>query len=120
MRLQRLSKTFCNILSLKQSIVTDHTCQSRIKDPLQDLTPGQLEDAVRDLHEYLQLENVIDLRTLQNGALVAQDPNSPATRERLTEAERMAIDNERNYHWFLQTQELLVTILTTACAAITQ
>lgn len=61
-----------------------------------------------------------DTNDSNDSALGAQDSNGHATLFWLTPAERSAIDDERDSSWFFQTRELRVTILATACAAITQ
>jgi hypothetical protein len=72
-------------------------------------------------HVRLKLENVVDLQTLIKGAKIAKQPWGHHTLE-LTPAELQTIneENEENSLSFLSTRGLLVTIMATACAAITQ
>lgn len=123
-------------------------------NPLKNRLPGDLLDDVETFYRNQKLKVVIDLITLQKGALIARDPtdfesqhsngsndsalgtqdsndsndtapgaqgsNGHETPFKLTEAEKSAISDEKDSSWFFQTRELRVTILATACAAITQ
>lgn len=67
---------------------------------------------------------VVDLQTLINGARLAKDRRlyyvpSGLTRAELEDIKREREDSDR-YLSFLPTRGLLVTIMVTACAAITQ
>ncbi|KAJ5531254.1 hypothetical protein N7527_004647 [Penicillium freii] len=90
-------------------------------NPLDDIEPSQLEADVKAFHSYLSLDTVVDLRTLINGARLAKHRlrNVPSG---LTPAELETISRESSekYLSFLQTRGLLVTVMATACAAITQ
>ncbi|OQD69216.1 hypothetical protein PENPOL_c002G03242 [Penicillium polonicum] len=90
-------------------------------NPLDDIEPSQLEADVKAFHSHLSLDTVVDLRTLINGARLAKHRlrNVPSG---LTPAELETISRESSekYLSFLQTRGLLVTVMATACAAITQ
>ncbi|KAJ5193068.1 hypothetical protein N7449_009210 [Penicillium cf. viridicatum] len=90
-------------------------------NPLDDTEPSKLEEDVTAFHSHLSLDIVVDLRTLINGARLAKHRlrNVPSG---LTAAELETISRESSekYLSFLQTRGLLVTVMATACAAITQ
>ncbi|CAI7676348.1 unnamed protein product [Penicillium discolor] len=90
-------------------------------NPLNNTEPSELEDDVKLFHSRLNLDIVVDLRTLINGARLAKHRlrNVPSD---LTPAELETISKESSekYLSFLQTRGLLATIMVTACAAITQ
>lgn len=79
---------------------------------------------VKAFHNNLGLEMVVDLQTLINGARLAKDRRLYYVPSGLTHAELEDIKREREdsdrYLSFLPTRGLLVTIMVTACAAITQ
>lgn len=93
----------------------------RTDNPLDDIESSELEADVTAFHSNLSLDTVVDLRTLINGARLAKDRlrNVPSG---LTPAELETISRESSekYLSFLQTRGLLVTVMATACAAITQ
>ncbi|KAB8228805.1 major facilitator superfamily domain-containing protein [Aspergillus alliaceus] len=91
----------------------------RPRNPLRMRTPDELEDDVRRFHNRVGLEHVVNLEVLIKGARIAQDRDSREILG-LTGAEKKAIDDEEESGFFQQSKELKVTILTTACAAITQ
>lgn len=111
-------------------MVSNQASASRIENPLSNRGPGDLLGDVEIFHQDQELGKVIDLITLQKGALIARDPGDPLLSEQdsnghakplaLTPAERSALDGERHSSWYSQTRELRMTILVTACAAITQ
>ncbi|KAJ5154023.1 Major facilitator superfamily domain general substrate transporter, partial [Penicillium coprophilum] len=80
-----------------------------------------LEADVEEFHNRLQLESVVDLRTLIKGARIAKQRWGHAT-PGLTPTEVATIkeENLETSLSFLHTRGLLVTIMATACAAITQ
>lgn len=65
------------------------------------------------------LKDVVDLELLVKGARIAQEPDNLYTLS-LTPAEFKAIKDEKESGFWQQSKDLKVTILTTACAAITQ
>lgn len=68
----------------------------------------------------LKLENVVDKEVFLRGARLAQNPNNRLGIPGLTKVEKDALRLELNSSLFQQTKDLKVTILVTACAAITQ
>ncbi|KAJ6064040.1 Major facilitator superfamily domain general substrate transporter [Penicillium canescens] len=92
-----------------------------IDNPLVHQEYPQLEAEVELFHVRLKLESVVDLQTLIKGAKIAKQPWGHHTLE-LTPAELQTIneENSENSLSFLSTRGLLVTIMATACAAITQ
>lgn len=76
-----------------------------------------MED-VRLFHQRLELENIVDLDTLIKGAKLAKQPYNFGAIG-LSDPEYKTISNEHSQS-FLETRGLLVTIMATACAAITQ
>jgi hypothetical protein len=93
----------------------------RIDNPLANQEPAQLEAEVEEFHKRVNLNGVIDLEILIRGARIAQQRWGDAP-PGFTPAEYEAIKNEnsKSYLSFLQTRGLLVTVMATACAAITQ
>lgn len=93
----------------------------RTDNPLDNIGSSELEADVTAFHSRLSLDTVVDLRTLINGARLAKQRlrNVPSG---LTPAELETITRESSdkYLSFLQTRGLLVTVMATACAAITQ
>ncbi|KAJ5886290.1 Major facilitator superfamily domain general substrate transporter [Penicillium subrubescens] len=89
-----------------------------IDNPLSGIDLQQLTTIVERFHCRVGLENVVDVQTLLKGAQVAQDPDDCHT-ARLSTRERDALARE-NSPWFWQSRDLSITILATACAAITQ
>ncbi|CAG8008259.1 unnamed protein product [Penicillium nalgiovense] len=85
------------------------------------MKPAQLEAEVEDFHKRVNLNGVVDLEILIRGARIAQQRWGDAP-PGFTPAEFEAIKNEnsKSYLSFLQTRGLLVTVIATACAAITQ
>ena len=81
--------------------------------------PDELERDVRGFHDRVELEDVVDVDLLIRGARIAQNPTNLAI-PGLTKAEKKALLAEKNSEFFQQSKDLKVTILTTACAAITQ
>ncbi|KAK4869346.1 hypothetical protein LT330_006346 [Penicillium expansum] len=92
-----------------------------IDNPLDHLDFAQLKADVTAFHSHLGLESVVDVETLISGARLAKQRfrNVPPG---LTSAEWETIgrENSEEYLSFLQTRGLLVTVMATACAAITQ
>ncbi|CAI7636544.1 unnamed protein product [Penicillium glandicola] len=92
----------------------------RVDNPLVHQEYPQLEAEVTEFHERLGLDSVVDLKTLIKGARVAKDRWAHAT-PGLTPAELETIRKEEEDSLsLLQNRGLLVTIMATACAAITQ
>ena len=93
----------------------------RIDNPLANQEPAQLEAEVEEFHKRVNLNGVIDLEILIRGARIAQQRWGDAP-PGFTPAEFEAIKNEnsKSYLSFLRTRGLLVTVMATACAAITQ
>ncbi|OQE34532.1 hypothetical protein PENCOP_c017G08193 [Penicillium coprophilum] len=94
---------------------------SIIDNPLIHQDYRQLEAEVEQFYDRLQLESVVDLRTLIKGARIAKQRWGHAT-PGLSPAEVATIkeENLETSLSFLHTRGLLVTIMATACAAITQ
>ncbi|KAJ5372063.1 Major facilitator superfamily domain general substrate transporter [Penicillium concentricum] len=92
-----------------------------IDNPLIHQEYSQLEAEVEQFYERLQLESVVDLKTLIKGASLAKQRWGHAT-PGLTPLEILTIkeENSETSLSFLHTRGLLVTIMATACAAITQ
>ncbi|KAJ6178291.1 hypothetical protein N7519_008752 [Penicillium mononematosum] len=92
-----------------------------IDNPLANQEPAQLEAEVEEFHKRVNLNGVVDLEILIRGARIAQQRWGD-TPPGFTPAEFEAIKNEnsKSYLSFLQTRGLLVTVMATACAAITQ
>ncbi|KAJ5854643.1 hypothetical protein N7534_007186 [Penicillium rubens] len=92
-----------------------------IDNPLANQEPAQLEAEVEEFHKRVNLNGVVDLEILIRGARIAQQRWGDAP-PGFTPAEFEAIKNEnsKSYLSFLQTRGLLVTVMATACAAITQ
>ncbi|BCS19195.1 uncharacterized protein APUU_12023S [Aspergillus puulaauensis] len=96
--------------------------------PLLSRTPEELVfDATlfydRQNHKKVKgqkLENVVDKEVFLRGARLAQNPNNRLGIPGLTNVEKDALKSERESGLFKQTKDLKVTILVTACAAITQ
>jgi hypothetical protein len=82
--------------------------------------PDELEDDVRNFHKRVKLEGVVDVELLIRGARIAQDLENFENVPNITLAEKKAIMDERKGGFLQQSKDLKVTILTTACAAITQ
>ncbi|KAJ5689546.1 Major facilitator superfamily domain general substrate transporter [Penicillium macrosclerotiorum] len=78
----------------------------------------QLERDVEHFYTRDGLENFINLETLLKGAQIARNPEDLDT-PNLSPAERNALEKEDS-QWLSQTRDLSVTIMATACAAITQ
>ncbi|KAE8360789.1 hypothetical protein BDV27DRAFT_167456 [Aspergillus caelatus] len=91
----------------------------RPRNPLLLRTPDELEDDVRKFYDRNHLQDVIDVELLIKGARIAQEPDNLYTLD-LTPAEFKAIKDEKESGFWQQSKDLKVTILTTACAAITQ
>ncbi|KAE8136097.1 hypothetical protein BDV38DRAFT_272369 [Aspergillus pseudotamarii] len=91
----------------------------RPRNPLLLRTPDELEDDVRKFYDRNHLQDVIDVELLIRGARIAQEPDNLYTLD-LTAAEFKAIKDEKESGFWQQSKDLKVTILTTACAAITQ
>ncbi|OGM51380.1 MFS transporter [Aspergillus bombycis] len=91
----------------------------RPRNPLLLRTPDELEEDVRKFYDRNHLQDVIDVELLVKGARIAQEPDNLYTLE-LTPAEFKAIKDEKESGFWQQSKDLKVTILTTACAAITQ
>ncbi|CAG8908812.1 unnamed protein product [Penicillium egyptiacum] len=92
-----------------------------IDNPLANQETAQLEAEVEEFHKRVSLNGVVDLEILIRGARIAQQrwgdfpPGfTPA------EFEAIKAENSKSYLSFLQTRGLLVTVMATACAAITQ
>ncbi|KAH8422339.1 uncharacterized protein LDX57_000096 [Aspergillus melleus] len=83
--------------------------------------PEQLEVDVRHLYKCHEeeLKHVVDVNLLIKGAEVARQPTN-VTLPCLNDTEKEALKKEKTLGFFQQTKDLKVTILTTACAAITQ
>ncbi|RAL04457.1 MFS transporter [Aspergillus ibericus CBS 121593] len=91
----------------------------RHRNPLWSRMPDELERDVRGFHKRVQLEDVVDVDLLIRGARIAQNPTNLAI-PGLTKSEKKALVAEKTSEFFQQSKDLKVTILTTACAAITQ
>ncbi|KAE8336673.1 hypothetical protein BDV24DRAFT_178338 [Aspergillus arachidicola] len=91
----------------------------RPRNPLVLRTPEELEDDVHKFYVRNHLEDVVALELLVKGARIAQEPDNLYTLS-LTSAEFKAIKDEKESGFWQQSKDLKVTILTTACAAITQ
>ncbi|EIT75055.1 permeases of the major facilitator [Aspergillus oryzae 100-8] len=91
----------------------------RPRNPLLLRTPEELEDDVHKFYDRNNLKDVVDLELLVKGARIAQEPDNLYTLS-LTPAEFKAIKDEKESGFWQQSKDLKVTILTTACAAITQ
>ncbi|KAB8275623.1 hypothetical protein BDV30DRAFT_225046 [Aspergillus minisclerotigenes] len=91
----------------------------RPRNPLLLRTPEELEDDVHKFYDRNHLKDVVDLELLVKGARIAQEPDNLYTLS-LTPAEFKAIKDEKESGFWQQSKDLKVTILTTACAAITQ
>ncbi|KAF7596889.1 hypothetical protein BBP40_011934 [Aspergillus hancockii] len=89
-------------------------------NPLRLRTPDELEDDVRKFHKRVKLEDVVDVELLIKGARIAYDPGNYENVPGMTPAEKKAIHDERKSGFLQTSKDLKVTILTTACAAITQ
>ncbi|KAB8075213.1 hypothetical protein BDV29DRAFT_190429 [Aspergillus leporis] len=89
-------------------------------NPLRLRVPDELEDDVRNFHKRVKLEGVVDVELLIRGARIAQDLENFENVPNITLAEKKAIMDERKGGFLQQSKDLKVTILTTACAAITQ
>ncbi|KAK1149741.1 hypothetical protein N8T08_005295 [Aspergillus melleus] len=89
----------------------------RLDHPIVDFPEERRADVRRLYENHKELRGVIDVNLLTKGAQVAQDGSSAPG---LTDAERETIENEDQLSFLDQTKDLKVTILTTACAAITQ
>ncbi|KAF4768891.1 hypothetical protein HAV15_008382 [Penicillium sp. str.  len=100
---------------------TQHSSRPTTDNPLDGIESPQLEADVTAFHNNLSLDIVVDLQTLINGARLAKHRLRPIP-SGLTRAELETISRENSdkYLSFLQTRGLLVTIMVTACAAITQ
>ncbi|KAI9040381.1 uncharacterized protein KD926_008338 [Aspergillus affinis] len=80
--------------------------------------PEELKDDVQRLYDHhKELSDVVDVNLLLKGAQVAREGSGASG---LTAAEKQAVENEDQLTFLDQTKDLKVTILTTACAAITQ
>ncbi|KAJ5816965.1 Major facilitator superfamily domain general substrate transporter [Penicillium robsamsonii] len=92
-----------------------------IDNPLIHQEYPQLEAEVEQFHERLQLESVVDLQTLIKGASIAKQRWGHAI-PGLTPMEAATLKEEylETSLSLLHTRGLLVTIMATACAAITQ
>ncbi|KAJ5397631.1 Major facilitator superfamily domain general substrate transporter [Penicillium cosmopolitanum] len=97
---------------------TDEDNESRSAIPLSRQKIEDLERDVRQFWERLELQNTVRIETLIKGAKIAKDPPNVALIG-LSGPERQAIFSEkRQLPW--QARGLLVTVMVTACAAITQ
>ena len=96
------------------------TAISSNPNPLRDRTPEELKEDVRGFyHRNDELQDVVDVDLLINGALIAQDLANLEACD-LSAPQKRAIELEKTLGFFQQTKELKTTILTTACAAIIQ
>lgn len=68
-------------------------------------------------HELYELENIVSVQTLQEGAKLGYDSINPNDRSGPTDE---SVNGEEQPGFFHQTKGLRAIILTTACAAITQ
>ncbi|KAE8383105.1 MFS transporter [Aspergillus bertholletiae] len=91
----------------------------RPSNPLVLRTPNELKHDVREFHKRNSLNGVVDVELLIRGACIAQDPDNLYTID-LTPAEFKALKDEKVSGFLQQSKDLKVTILATACAAITQ
>ena len=94
--------------------------KSYIDNPLTQLSPTELEDAVRSFASATGLSHITDL--LIRGAKLAKNPNTFASIPGLTDEEREVLQDENATKptFFSQTKELQVTIMTCAVAAVVQ
>lgn len=96
---------------------------NRIDNPLTLIPLEDLETIVDRFYERtIGLEDVVQRETLFKGAQLVRDPYDYYT-PGLTQSEENAIlaeGKEEKAHWFMPPEGLHVTILATACAAITQ
>ncbi|PYH93161.1 MFS transporter [Aspergillus ellipticus CBS 707.79] len=91
----------------------------RHRNPLWNRMPDELEKDVRGFHKRVDLQDVVDVNLLIRGARIAQEPTNLAILG-ITLAEQNALKAEKHSGFFQQTKDLKITILTAACAAITQ
>ncbi|KAK2790108.1 hypothetical protein FQN53_000348 [Emmonsiellopsis sp. PD_33] len=98
-----------------------------IRNPLIDRTEHDLTQDVQRFHEAQQLGDAIDLDMLVKGAKIGRDPTRIGSLDGITAAERQILLEEVEARkrksvrdLFRQTKGLHITILVTACAAISQ
>ncbi|KAI9376361.1 hypothetical protein BJX61DRAFT_530911 [Aspergillus egyptiacus] len=90
-----------------------------IENPLTDRPPSEIEASATVVYND-HLKDVVDKDVFLRGARLAQYPEDRVGVPGLTGAERLALDTEKTSNIFHQTNALRVTIMVTACAAITQ
>lgn len=109
-----------------------HSCawgtrEDDYEHPLRSRTPEELVldatlfyDRQNHKKDVVGLESVVDKEVFLRGARLAQNPGNIVGIPGLTNVEKDALRFERTSSLFQQTKDLKVTILVTACAAITQ
>ncbi|PKY00577.1 hypothetical protein P168DRAFT_293440 [Aspergillus campestris IBT 28561] len=90
---------------------------SRDQHALRDRPPDEVRRDVERFHELYELESVVSIETLQEGAKLGYDNVNPNDRSGPKDD---SISGEEQPGFFHQTKGLKAIILTTACAAITQ
>ncbi|KAL4919762.1 hypothetical protein BDW62DRAFT_216674 [Aspergillus aurantiobrunneus] len=92
----------------------------KYEHPLSLRLPDEVVGDATSFYERQNLENVVGKEVFLRGARLARDPNNKAGVPGLTKAENDTLNLEKTANLFKQTKDLKVTILVTACAAITQ
>ncbi|PLN80584.1 and other transporter-domain-containing protein [Aspergillus taichungensis] len=90
---------------------------NRDQHALRDRPPDELRRDVKKFHETYELEDVVSINTLQEGAKLGYENVNPNDR---SGAMGDSIKGAEQPGFFHQTKGLRAVILTTACAAITQ
>ncbi|KAL4931546.1 uncharacterized protein BDV17DRAFT_288618 [Aspergillus undulatus] len=107
----------------KSRMITEeeHPLKSRLPDEVVGDATLFYQRQNREGVKGRKLEDVVDLEVFLRGARLARDPtNLAGVRAGLTKVENDALDSERTASLFHLTKDLKVTILVTACAAMTQ
>ncbi|KAJ5754665.1 MFS transporter [Penicillium manginii] len=86
--------------------------------PLSDQRTEDLVRGVEQFHKWLKLKDIIEKDTLIKGAKIARAPDNFALVGLSVPEEEAITSEDKQLPW--QTRGLLVTIMVTACAAITQ
>ena len=92
----------------------------RIHNPLIERQPDELDQDVRSFHRRVRLGTTVDVDVLVRGARAAQEPTAIDDIPGITRSEKSALDDEKQWGFRAQTEELKVAILVTACSAIIQ
>ncbi|RAH41869.1 MFS transporter [Aspergillus brunneoviolaceus CBS 621.78] len=101
-------------------MVDDDDAWRRLADnPFSYRLEAYVKEDIALFHKNKLLEEVISFEQFRKGAMIARHDSYQGA-VGLTPAEQQALENERNPSFWRQTQDLKVTILTTACAAIVQ